>query len=378
VGAKSVRVGIVGCGVVGAAIAYRLSKVPGMEVLVYDGRESDRLDATGAALGVLMAVSCAKLKGRHIKLRLESLTLFEELIPELGERTGIEIAYNRHGILQLFFDQAELDRWQTTQAVRQKKGFRLDIWSKEQLLEQFPELASAHSFEGNGAVVGAVFSPQDRQLNPAVLTQALIQGAVKNGAKFHFNAPVSEFRSQGLDGHQQVTHLHIPQDDVPVDWVVIAAGLGAMSLTQTLKQTIPIFPVLGQALQLKCLEPIRPNSPVITEGDVHVVPLNDRELWVGATVEYPQSEIDIAIEPNPQDLEQVRLRAIFLYPPLAGAEVIRTWQGLRPRPHERAAPVIERLPGYQNVLVAAGHYRNGVLLAPVTAERILTFLQSAL
>jgi glycine oxidase len=373
-----VKVGIVGCGVVGAAIAYRLSKTPGMEILVYDGRDSGQLDATGAALGVLMAVSCAKLKGRHIKLRLESLTLFEDLIPELVERTGIEIAYNRHGILQLFFDQAELDRWYTTQAVRQKKGFRLDIWSKEQLLEKFPELSSAHPFEGNEAVVGAVFSPQDRQLNPAVLTQALIQGAVQNGAKFHFNTSVSGFRSQGLDGHQQVTHLHTPQDDVPVDWIVVAAGLGAMFLTQTLKQTIPIFPVLGQALQLKCSEPIRPNSPVITGGDVHVVPLNDRELWVGATVEYPQSEIDIAIEPNPQDLEQVRLRAIALYPPLAGAEVIRTWQGLRPRPHERAAPVIERLPSYQNVLIAAGHYRNGVLLAPVTAERIQTLLQTAL
>jgi glycine oxidase len=373
-----VRVGIVGCGVVGAAIAYRLSKIPGMEVLVYDGRKPDQLEATGAALGVLMAVSCAKLKGRHIKLRLESLTLFEELIPELVERTGINIAYNRHGILQLFFDKAELDRWNTTQAVRQKKGFRLEIWSKEQLLEQFPELAFAHSFESNESVVGAVFSPQDRQLDPVVLTQALIQGALQNGAKFHFNTPVSGFRSQDLDNYRQVTHLRTPQDDVPLDWIVVAAGLGSMPLTQTLNQPIPIFPVLGQALQLRCLEPIRLDSPVITEGDVHVVPLNDHELWIGATVEYLQSETDVSIDPNPQDLEQIRLKAIALYPPLAGAEVIRTWQGLRPRPHERAAPVIERLPGYQNVLIAAGHYRNGVLLAPVTAERIQTLLQTAL
>jgi glycine oxidase len=373
-----VRVGIVGCGVVGAAIAYRLSKIPGMAVLVYDGRKPDRLDATGAALGVLMAVSCAKLKGRHIKLRLESLTLFEELIPELVERTGIDIAYNRQGILQVFFDQAELDRWYTTQAVRQKKGFQLEIWSKEQLLEQFPELISAHSLEGNESVVGAVFSPQDRQLNPAVLTQALVQGAVQNGAKFHFNTPVSGFRSQSLDNHHQVTHLHTSQNDVPVDWIVVAAGLGSMPLTQTLKQPIPIFPVLGQALHLRCPEPIRRDSPVITEGDVHVVPLNDREVWVGATVEYPHFETDVSIDPNPEDLERVRLRAIALYPPLARAEVIRTWQGLRPRPHERAAPVIERLPGYQNVSIAAGHYRNGVLLAPVTAERVLTFLQTTL
>jgi glycine/D-amino acid oxidase-like deaminating enzyme len=71
-------------------------------------------------------------------------------------------------------------------------------------------------------------------------------------------------------------------------------------------------------------------------------------------------------------------QAIAFYPALAQAEILRTWQGLRPRPSERAAPVIERLPGYRNVLIASGHYRNGVLLAPITAEKIWALLQAAL
>jgi glycine oxidase len=372
-----VRVGIVGCGVVGSAIAYRLSKSPELEVLVYDGRSPQKLESTGAALGVLMAVSCSKLKGRHLKLRLESLQWYERLIPELIAHTQIDIPYNRNGIVQLFFDEAELARWHTTQTVRAKQGFQLDIWDRNQLVDQFPELAHAYALDSGHQTIGAVYSPEDRQTNPEILTQALIQGSIQNKTQVHFESPVSGFCTQPVgDGDRsQVTHLCIQGDTVSVDWVVIAAGLGSAPLTQSLQQPISMGPVLGQALHLRCTEPMRPNAPVINGGDLYVVPLNTHELWVGATVEYLAAETDTSIEPNPDLLEELRERAIALYPPLANAEMLQSWQGLRPRPNERAAPVIECLPGYKNVLIATGHYRNGVLLAPVTAEKIWSLLQ---
>jgi glycine/D-amino acid oxidase-like deaminating enzyme len=68
--------------------------------------------------------------------------------------------------------------------------------------------------------------------------------------------------------------------------------------------------------------------------------------------------------------------AIALYPALAQGTILETWSGLRPRPMERAAPVIEPLAGYRNVLVASGHYRNGVLLAPITAVRVGDWLHN--
>ncbi len=369
------RVGVVGCGVVGSAITYRLSKLPELEVLVYDGRSPQHLESTGAALGVLMAVSCSKLKGLHLKLRLESLALYEHLIPELIANTQIEIPYNRNGILQLFFDEPELARWHTTKAVRAKKGLQLEIWTRERLVEQFPELALAYSQDSGQQTIGAVYSPEDRQLNPVLLTQALLQGALQNNAKIHFESPISGFKTQQSGDRTLVTHLCTQADEVPVDWIVIAAGLGSAPLTQSLQQPISLGPVLGQALHLRCPVPIRPNAPVINGGDLYLVPLNDHELWVGATVEYLASATDTKIEPQPELLAELKQKAIALYPPLAHGETLQSWQGLRPRPNERAAPVIERLPGYENVLIATGHYRNGVLLAPVTAERILSFLQ---
>jgi glycine oxidase len=311
-----------------------------------------------------MAVSCSKLKGRHLKLRLESLKLYECLIPELVEHTQIDLPYNRNGIVQLFFDDAELARWYTTKTVREKQGFQLDIWTRSQLVEQFPKLANAYSLEGGQQTIGAIYSPEDRQINPVLLTQALLKGAVQNNAQIYFESPVSAFRTQSVGDRQQVTHLHTATDDIPVDWVVIAAGLGSAPLTQSLNQPLSMGPVLGQALHLRCAEPIRPDSPVINGGDLYVVPLNTHELWVGATVEYLASETDTDIDPDPKLLEGLRQQAIALYPPLAQSETL-----------ERAAPVIERLPGYENVLIATGHYRNGVLLAPVTAERIYALLQ---
>ncbi len=370
------NVGIIGGGVVGAAIAHRLSTRPNLEVQVFEQNPPQQLEATGAALGVLSAVISSKLKGKHLTLRLESLRLYENLIPALIEDTGLSIPYNRHGILQLFFNAEDFARWTKTQSVRQQQGFILEHWSREELVEHYPELAEARSHETGAIAVGAVYSPQDRQIDPVALTQALIQGAAQNGAKFHFNAEISSFRSEAGTENQRVTHLCKGQDAIAVDWVIVSAGLGSAALTQTLAQPIQIRPVLGQALHLRCPKAMRIDSPVLNGEDIHLVPLSEDELWVGATVEFPDDKI--ILEPDPLALEVLRQKAIALYPALAHAEILRTWQGLRPRPEERAAPIIEQLPGHQNVLIATGHYRNGVLLAPITAQKIEAYLEAAL
>jgi glycine oxidase len=373
-----VRVGIIGGGAVGAAIAYRLSKVPGLEIRIFDRRQPDTLDSTGAALGVLMAVLCSKLKGRHLKSLLQSLQLYETLIPELVRQTGREIPYNRHGILQLHFDDAELERWHKTQTVRQNQGFTLEVWSQAQLKARFPEFDKARSLENGSFAVGAVYSPDDRQVNPAALTQALLHGVVQQGGQIHFATPITHFQTAPQTEQAVVTHLCTNQGDVAVDWLIVAAGLGSTPLTQELKQPILIQPVLGQAIHLRCFMPLRSPFPAITGEGVHMVPLSAQELWVGATVEFADADPDQAPDPDPQQLDRLLKRAIAMYPALKQAEAIRTWQGLRPRPSERAAPVIEHLPGYRNVLIASGHYRNGVLLAPFTAEKVWALLQAAM
>jgi glycine oxidase len=133
--------------------------------------------------------------------------------------------------------------------------------------------------------------------------------------------------------------------------------------------------VLGQALHLRRPAPLNAPHPVIQSQAVHLVPVNPWELWVGATVEFAE---DGELIPDAARLEKVRQQAIALCPDLESAQVLRSWSGLRPRPEGRSAPVVEALPGYNNLLLATGHYRNGVLLAPITALKILDWIKPSL
>lgn len=128
--------------------------------------------------------------------------------------------------------------------------------------------------------------------------------------------------------------------------------------------------MLGQALYLRLGHPIGnlDFQPVITGDDVHIVPVGRGDYWVGATVEFPTNGDEVVAAP--EMLEAVRQSAIAFCPALAKATVVRTWTGLRPRPEGRPAPIIGHLQGFSNVLLATGHYRNGVLLAPATAQAI--------
>ncbi len=353
---------VIGCGIVGASIAYELSQVPGLSVTVFD-RQSPAQASTGAALGVLMGVISHKTKGRAWTLRDRSIRRYETLIPELVALTGQPILFNRDGILALCFEAADLLGWQRLAQVRQSQGWRLEILDIAQVQARYPQLSADR-------LVAGIYSPDDRQVDPVALTQALVAASQGNGVKFEFGEPIAEFVTAATaDARAQVRQIETTNGSLAVDWVVVAAGLGSTQLTANLHQSVTIQPVLGQALHLRLEQPLGSpqHQPVMTGEDVHIVPLGNADYWVGATVEFPESGDP---SPDPQRLEGVMQHAIAFCPTLEKADVIRTWSGLRPRPEGRSAPVIDWLSGYSNVLLATGHYRNGVLLAPATAQLV--------
>ncbi|MEW6496470.1 MAG: FAD-dependent oxidoreductase [Cyanobacteriota bacterium] len=358
------HVAIIGCGIVGATIAYELSLVSGLDITVFD-RQRPAQASTGAALGVLMGAISKKVKGRAWQLRQTSMQRYETLIPELEARTGLHIPFNRSGIVMLCFAGEDLASWQTLANTRQTQGWQLEIWDAQALQSHCPQVC-------NETIVGAIYSPQDRQVDPTILTQALVAAAQRNGVTFKFDVAVEGIQCKTVEGDQQriCYQLHTPAETLDIDWLVVAAGLGSLPLTASLNQAIELKPVLGQALHLRLEHPLGYANfrPVITGNDVHIVPVGERDYWVGATVEFPDAIGEVVAEPAL--LEQVKQEAFAFCPALAEAEILRTWSGKRPRPEGRPAPVIGQLPGYSNVLLATGHYRNGVLLAPATAQAI--------
>ena len=368
-------VAIVGCGVIGAMIAYELSQVKGLNITVFD-RKSPAQASTGAALGVLMGIISQKIKGNAWLMRQTSIQRYATLIPELEVVTGRKIPCNRQGIVLLLTEDSEkplssgvevISEWEQLRGIRQAQGWRLEIWDVEQLQKYCPQI-------NHPKVTGAVYSPQDYQLNPTALTLALVDAAQRQGVDFRFNVSVDNMEiTPGNTEFQDSQKCHFVETTTGkfnADWLVICAGLGSTPLTNQLHQMVNIRPVLGQALYLSLGHILgNPNfQPVITGNDVHLVPVGGRDYWVGATVEFPADGDEVT--PNKELLESLRQQAIAFCPELAKASVIRTWSGLRPRPEGRPAPVVGKLPGFSNILLATGHYRNGVLLAPATAQAI--------
>ena len=353
------RVTLVGCGVVGAAIAYDLSQFPDLEVRVLD-RQPPAQASTGAALGVLMGAISTKTRGNNLQMRLNSIQRYNEWVPRLEAESDRPLLYNRCGILRLCFEGEDLEFWHKLAAVRQAQGWRLEILDHAQLAASYPQIAL-------DALSAAIYSPDDRQVDPVALVLALVKAAIQQGAGFQFDTEVLGAQVQD----DQKILLQTTRGAIATDWLVIAAGLGSTRLTQALQQPVDIRPVLGQAVQVRLEQPLgwAGQQPVITGKDVHLVPVGDAEYWIGATVEFT-SAAQTSPTADPIALEAVMQQAIALCPALKNAEILRSWSGLRPRPEGRPAPIIELLPGFQKVLLAAGHYRNGVLLAPATAEAV--------
>ncbi|MGF1491438.1 MAG: NAD(P)/FAD-dependent oxidoreductase [Microcoleaceae cyanobacterium] len=352
------RIAIVGCGVVGAAIAYELSRIDCLSLIVFD-QQSPAQASTGAALGILVGIISQKTKGRAWELRQRSIRRYHTLIPELESILGQSIPGNRHGLLDLQFAGANLQVWQNLIEIRREQGWCLELLDPEQVQARYPKI----NCEG---VTGAVYSPQDQQIEPIALTLALVEAARKNGVNFQFGTTVQPIASKD---HWQSPHvlkgLQTSRGNWPVDAVILASGLGTSAVSHTAPR---MQPVLGQAMRLRLNTTLDPNLPVVSGEDVHIVPLNSHECWIGATVEFSTGEDLEEVTADPERMTTVQEQAIQMYPDLAHAEMVDYWSGLRPRPVGQSAPVIEPLPGFSNILLATGHYRNGVLLAPATAE----------
>jgi glycine oxidase len=336
---------IIGCGIVGATIAYEFSQLPDWHVVVIDRQSQPAQESTGAALGLLMGIISQKTKGRAWQLREQGIRYYHRLMPQLAA-AGLPVAHNAQGLLKLLNPEDDLTKWQSLAQIRTTQGWPLEIWDLEQVISYLPHI-NLNSYSA------AIHSPADWQIHPPQLTCALFAAAQRQGAHFYWDTEITTV------------------NDSKTDWVVIAAGLGSMTISQNLDSdcNIELMPVLGQAIHYRLPNALgRPDfQPVVTGDDVHIVPLGGGEYWVGATVEFPIGEV---ITAQAEQLAMIKAKAIDYCPALAQAEILQTWQGLRPRPVGRPAPVIEHLPSHERVLVATGHYRNGVLLAPATANLI--------
>jgi D-amino-acid oxidase len=307
---------------------------------------------SAAALGLLMAQVYRRSSGRGWRLRQQSLALWQAWRHELSER-GHLVPW-RPGLLQLAVSDEELARQARLVQERQASGLPLRLLSRAELEPFQPSLPRA--------AVGALLSEADGQIDPLPAMAALLADARNAGLESRACRVqrLERGRNAPSDGGWR---LHLDTGEpLSCEWLVLCAGLASAGLLLPLGHQRPQRPVLGQALELEL--PPGSGDPQSWPGSlawdgINLVPRPGRRLWLGATLE-------VNVRNGTDDaLERLRDLNGAAPPWLRQARTLRHWQGLRARPEGRPAPLLEQLE--QGLLLASGHYRNGVLLAPASA-----------
>ena len=313
------------------------------------------LSGSQAALGVLMARVFHRSSGRAWRLRQQSHALWNEWLTEL-ERRGHRLP-RRHGLLLLAATPEDLVRQAQIATDRARLGIPMHRLGSDDLAALHPALP--------GTPLGALLSPEDGQLDPGPLLEALLQEARGAGASTVADAAGAVERNHGAGPGQRWRLLLSSGGQLQADWLVLSLGLGSADLLAGLGHPLPLEPVLGQALELELpADPAWTWPGVVVWRGMNLVPRTEssgtgKRLWLGATVE-PGSVASAGSLANLRTLDGEA-------PPwLQQATVLRQWQGLRVRPLGQPAPVL--IEPEQGLLVAGGHYRNGMLLAPATVE----------
>lgn len=370
---------------VGALIAYELSQQIDAEITVID-RQQPAQASTGAALGVLMGAISGRVKGRTWRLREASIRRYRALVAELAAQ-GQTVPFNGQGIVSLCYETDKLPRWASLKEKREAQGWPLEIWTPQQLQLRCPHIdivrAGAEN-EAISAVKAAIYSPQDAQVHPVPLTHALVTVAGSSGVTFCWDTAVEKLLMEG----DRCVGVQTASGELAADWVVLSAGLGSSALSEIAHEPLALMPVLGQAMEIKLPETLGDLAfqPVINGDDIQFVPLGNGRYWLGATVEFPDVDLSTAdlarlssleMVPEADGLETLKKGAEGFCSAIAQAKILKTWSGLRPRPVGQPAPVIKPLGHTENVTLATGHYRNGVLLAPATAQQVCNLLKES-
>ncbi|HEX6308096.1 MAG TPA: glycine oxidase ThiO [Longimicrobiales bacterium] len=352
-------VAIIGAGVIGCSIA-REAAARGLRVIVAE-RDSPGRRATWAAAGMLSPLGEVARSGPFLELADESLQRFAAYAYALREDSGIDIEYRTSGKLQVSLGDADDE---LHAVVESPLAARFDVSELDGAAARELEPAlSAH-------VTRALRIGRDHRVNNRLLAQALIASATAAGVIFRTANPATALITRG--GRAAGVRL-ASGEHIEADRVVLAAGAWTGQLEE-LPRVIPVRPIKGQmfAVDGRVRGTQRPESllqHVILSRQCYVIPRDDGRLLVGATVE----DVGFRKGPTPRGLSQLMSAARSVLPIIDDLPLVETWAGFRPAAPDHL-PILGADPDVAGLFYATGHFRNGILLAPITAVCIAELL----
>lgn len=345
----SADVAVVGGGVIGLSLAREASSRGLDVVLIERGRTGE--EASSAAAGLLSAQSDAAAPSPFFDLALESRDLYESWVEALRQETGVDAGWRRTGVLRVG-SAGVLDRflWQ------RDLGLPLERVGRREIARLSAGRAAEDLDEG-------LFFAADAVVDSRVLVRALRRSLELRGVAVIEGTRVTRF----LVESGSCRGVETSGGPIRAGRVVDAAGAWA-SFDPTLPFGVAVEPVRGQMVALADDGPF---PTVLESEDVYLVPRADGRILAGATIERAGFRKDVTAA----GVAGLLSAAIALAPSLEKARVAGAWAGLRPGTPDNL-PLLGESP-IAGLFLATGHFRNGVLLAPLTALLLADLLSGA-
>jgi glycine oxidase len=343
---------VIGGGIVGSAIAWRLAK-DGLSVTLLEKGEIGR-EASWAAGGMLTPVHLADYPPALVDLCGASLALYEPLCREILAASGVDPEYRVTGLLLLVTDDAGEEAACELEAWKRERHQPVERLTRDEAIRVEPQLTPQ--------LRRALRLPDIAQIRNNRMAVALAEGAKRKGAQIRANTPVTGF----LRVPGRLNGVKTPRGDIYAGTTILAAGAWSPELLQPLGLDLKVKPIKGQIL-------LAGGPPdfcrhMILDGESYLIPRADGRILVGSTLEDVGFDKSVILE----TLGDLAVRGARLMPALGKLPMVTSWAGLRPATPDRL-PYLGKGP-LDGLIVATGHYRNGILLAPITAELVADLL----
>ena len=351
VNATTYDVAIVGAGIIGASCAFALAG-EGLRVVLLDKQEPGR-EASWAAGGMLSPAPFFPSDNSLAPLSRESLTLYPEFVRSIESASDLKTQLCRKGATELFFGvRAELE---CSEFAARCRAFNIETeqFSADEARRQEPAISPSAQ--------AAVFFPSEATVEPRALMKGLLEAASRRGVTIRRDSEVQSIIAEG----DRCRGLVAADERVAAQHVVIAAGCFSQALAGSHPALAPLVctrPVRGQMMALRTGGVTLSRAVRSSRG--YVVPRTDGTIVAGSTLE----EAGFEKKTTDEGLRKIRTAAAELAPNLAKAEVVESWSGLRPGTPDDL-PILGAA-GLDGLVVATGHFRNGILLAPITAKLV--------
>jgi len=344
---------VVGGGAIGLCCAWRIARRGGRVVVI--DRAEPPAGATRVAAGMLAPVGeLAFGEPELLRMTLAAAEAYPGFVAELEAASGVRTGYERMGALHVALDRDEAAELRRVHELQRSLGLGAEWLPPRRCRELEPGLTPSFN--------GGVHAPAEAAVDPRRLSEALLAALAEEGVEVRSGTEVVEAL---LDGERIEGVLTAAGDELRAGATVLATGAWAGSAAWLPDRARPpVRPVKGQILELRSADGAAPCTRILASERVYLVPRPDGRLVAGATVE--ERGFDTTVTAG--GVHELLREAYRLLPDVAEMELVEAMAGLRPGTPDNL-PLIG--PGaLDGLFLACGHYRNGILLAPLTGERI--------